>query len=433
MRKRQLIVWFFCLFIFTGAACSQEDAAPTHTLPAATILAPASPIAPPSLTPTETATVKPSDTPMPTATPTQALPSATPRPTLPSACPGAPKIQLAVEDWVRVSLFPPVSSNLRSSPGLAGEIVGVVKPGENLQIVEGPQCADEYTWWRVRRLKGSEGWTAEGDAEAYWLVEPISAWFPLPAPLALGETRQFDLREIRIAPETSLVSTIEGEYFPLATPMPTPKTAETPWPDDPRASDFGTTAHAEQSFYRLSGAVEGFINIYNLQDERSRFYLNQQKNTDCTQKVRQLTQKNLPKESEIQPFCGMNGRIPIHFKAEIKVIEFSGGKGLRFLISSANYQTVNKLNYIFQGVSDDGKYFILILIYDVLHPYIVNEQLWDQNFGPLLAWKEGQYDQAQESYDIFNGRMEEMLNANAVPLYPALEILDAMAASIEVK
>ena len=70
---------------------------------------------------------------------------------------------------------------------------------------------------------------------------------------------------------------------------------------------------------------------------------------------------------------------------------------------------------------------------DIEHPYIVDDQLWDADFGPLLAWKDGQYEEAEVSYKIFNERIETLLNARVVPLYPDLLLLDEMMASIEIK
>jgi hypothetical protein len=349
------------------------------------------------------------------------------------ACPGAPEIKLALNDWARVSVDPPLPSRIRSIPGSNGEVVGEVQPGENLLIVDGPQCANGYAWWHVRSLDGLEGWAAEGDTAAYWLIEPISVWYKLPTPIPFGNMNPYDLREIRISPETGLVSGIEGDYYPLATPLPTPRTSETPWPDDPRESIYGTVNYSAHSSYHILGAIEGYMGVFELRDPLSRYYLNHQRYEDCTQKVREILDNHTLYESYLQTFCGMNGGIPTHFKVNIKEIEFSGGRGIRFLISSANYLTVNKMDYIFQGLSDDGRYYISVLYYDIAHPYIVDEELWENDFGPFIAWKEGQYEKAAQSFKVFNTRMKKLLEAGVVPLYPALEILDAMMASIEVK
>jgi uncharacterized protein YraI len=344
------------------------------------------------------------------------------------ACPGAPEIKLAVGDWARVSVDPPLSSRIRSMPGSSGQILGEVPAGGNLLILDGPQCANGYAWWKVRSLDGLEGWAAEGDTAAYWLVEPISGWYELPPPIRLGNTKTYDLRELRVSPETGLVSGVQGEYFPLATPMPTPETAETPWPDDPRANEFGAVYCAAHSGYQLSGAVDGFMEVFDIQDPLSRSYIG-----DCVETIRKILKNNTLYESYLQPFCGFNMGIPTHFKVNIKEIEFTGGTGLRFLISSANYLTVNKMNYRFQGLSEDGRYYISVLFYDIAHPYIVDEELWQHDFGPFVAWREWQYDKAEQSFNVFNGRMKELLEAGVVPLYPSLEVLDAMMASIVIK
>jgi hypothetical protein len=352
-----------------------------------------------------------------------------------TACPGAPAILLKINDWARVNVDPPSPSRIRSQPGGSGEIIGQVQPGENVLVVDGPQCANGYTWWFVRSLDGLEGWAAEGDANGYWLFEPISVWYQLPEPLVALGTKTYDLREMRISPDKALVSGISGNYLPLATPLPTPQTAETPWPDDPRGSlNMGYTAsYAAQSGYGISGAIGGNITVYDLQDPLSRYYINRMSYDDCTQALRKNLESGEIVAAYLDPFCGSNGAIPLHFIVDVKPIQFSGGKGVRFLISSANWLTVNKMEYIFQGLSDDGRYFIRGRIPDIAHPYIVDQQLWENDFGPLLAWKEGQYEEAGKSYQVFNARMEKLLNAGVVPLYPALELLDAMMASIVIK
>jgi hypothetical protein len=40
-----------------------------------------------------------------------------------------------------------------------------------MEILDGPACKNQWVWWYVRAEKnGLVGWTAEGDAENYWLV-----------------------------------------------------------------------------------------------------------------------------------------------------------------------------------------------------------------------------------------------------------------------
>jgi hypothetical protein len=55
--------------------------------------------------------------------------------------------------------------NLRAQPTTKGAIVVTVKEGDALTVVEGPQQADGFTWWKLRTTDNKEGWGA-----ADWLV-----------------------------------------------------------------------------------------------------------------------------------------------------------------------------------------------------------------------------------------------------------------------
>lgn len=55
--------------------------------------------------------------------------------------------------------------NLRQEPSTAAQRLGNVKDGAELVVVEGPEEASGYTWWKVRAADGTEGWAA-----ANWLI-----------------------------------------------------------------------------------------------------------------------------------------------------------------------------------------------------------------------------------------------------------------------
>jgi serine/threonine protein kinase len=57
---------------------------------------------------------------------------------------------------------------LRSEP--AGEQVGTLPDGTTVDIVGGPETAQDITWWQVESTLGN-GWVAEGAEGATWLVE----------------------------------------------------------------------------------------------------------------------------------------------------------------------------------------------------------------------------------------------------------------------
>jgi hypothetical protein len=52
---------------------------------------------------------------------------------------------------------------------LQGAKVGELNLVQSAVILEGPRCADQIVWWRVRTSAGLEGWTAEGQGESSFL------------------------------------------------------------------------------------------------------------------------------------------------------------------------------------------------------------------------------------------------------------------------
>lgn len=95
-----------------------------------------------------------------------------------TACPNAPLSRLQAGGIAVVSFDPPLANRVRSEPGTQAQIVGQIGPGEVIEILDGPGCANDWVWWRIRSQgKGLTGWTSEGDRNAYWLV-PVS---PTPA------------------------------------------------------------------------------------------------------------------------------------------------------------------------------------------------------------------------------------------------------------
>jgi hypothetical protein len=425
IRNRWMAFIASWLLISILAACVRDTAptqSPTLTLPSTTTT-----IATKPSTPTATPTAKSTPILTKTATPVKSP--------IPSSCPGAPDFTLKLGDWAMVSLDPPLPNKVRSQPGSSNELVGQIQPGENVQVVEGPRCADGYAWWFVRSLAGLEGWTVEGDANGYWLVDPISAWYQLPEQLKSNGTKTYTFREINISADKAFVSGITGDYFPLATPLPSPQNIETPLPNDPRGNiqENQAVAHAAHSYYGMSSVIDAYLIVYDREDPLSRFYLNSMSYDDCTQALQKTLEKEEIVAAFLDPFCGIDVGIPLHFIADIRPIQFSGGKGVRFLLSSGNHLTVNKLYYVFEGLSDDGRYFIRGHFSPIIHPYIIDAEQLQNDFGPVLGWKEGQYDEAKASYDLFNTRIGELLDAEVVPLYPSLVYLDSMLASIVMK
>jgi hypothetical protein len=87
------------------------------------------------------------------------------------ACRNTYSSRLHIGDQAYVSFDPPYPNNVREDPDMDAEIIGKINPGEEILILEGPACANNWVWWLMRSRKtGLVGWTAEGDIEGYWLV-----------------------------------------------------------------------------------------------------------------------------------------------------------------------------------------------------------------------------------------------------------------------
>ena len=100
-------------------------------------------------TPTVTRTL-PTLPSLPTATPT---PRPTPIPTIPT--------EITVGGYVKVIGAEADQLSYRSGPGLNYARLDFVKDGTILKVLEGPQEADGYTWWRLQDEEGFIGWAAD--------------------------------------------------------------------------------------------------------------------------------------------------------------------------------------------------------------------------------------------------------------------------------
>jgi serine/threonine-protein kinase len=129
---------------------------------------PETPFSPPptvTFTPTLFPSPIPTWTPLPTPTATE-TPSGKWQP-----CSGSYASRLHVGDRAYVSYNPPLPNRVRSEPNTTSAILGALDVGEQMEIIEGPACSNNWVWWRVSSLaKSLVGWTAEGDGKDYWLV-----------------------------------------------------------------------------------------------------------------------------------------------------------------------------------------------------------------------------------------------------------------------
>lgn len=81
-----------------------------------------------------------------------------------------PVSRLHIGDQAHVSFSPPLCSRLRSSPNVeTSTVIDCINPGGGMKIIDGPECNNNWIWWKVRTDTGELGWIAEGDGEDFWL------------------------------------------------------------------------------------------------------------------------------------------------------------------------------------------------------------------------------------------------------------------------
>jgi hypothetical protein len=85
-------------------------------------------------------------------------------------CDDAPPSQLEVGD---TAIFEGTSFKLRlrGEPSLQGTLKEEINPGDRIEIINGPACADKLVWWEIQSSStGHTGWAAEGNDYDTWLV-----------------------------------------------------------------------------------------------------------------------------------------------------------------------------------------------------------------------------------------------------------------------
>lgn len=91
-----------------------------------------------------------------------------------AACPDDPSIPLSslragTNAVVTTEVVRPLK--LRDIAGWVGsQEVAALQPGQQVEILEGPVCMDQFIWWRVRAVSGVEGWVIEGNQYESWLL-----------------------------------------------------------------------------------------------------------------------------------------------------------------------------------------------------------------------------------------------------------------------
>lgn len=77
------------------------------------------------------------------------------------SCLGAPTQRLRInEDAVVCTADDRVA--LRTGPSKSNAIIRYIDSGVEMWVIDGPECANNWSWWKVRVQDGTVGWMAEG-------------------------------------------------------------------------------------------------------------------------------------------------------------------------------------------------------------------------------------------------------------------------------
>lgn len=98
-----------------------------------------------------------------------------------AACPGTLMPRLSIGAMGRVTPGDP--NLLRAAPRTSAPFLTNIPGGGTFIVLDGPTCADGYTWWKILH-EGMVGWTAEAGA-AYWL-EPVAGAPDFGVPVAVA-------------------------------------------------------------------------------------------------------------------------------------------------------------------------------------------------------------------------------------------------------
>ncbi|PWU23023.1 hypothetical protein C5B42_04425, partial [Candidatus Cerribacteria bacterium 'Amazon FNV 2010 28 9'] len=141
---------------------------------------------------------------------------------------------------------------LHSSPG--GSQIGTIQNGQEFDIIDGPQCANQTVWWKIKTSNGNIGWVAEGDTTSQY-IEPYGTQ-PQPQ---IGDVLTCDgladnnsdgggiIPKAYAAEPPQCTDYVRSVYTQLRHYCPTVAGAAGGWADLARAANCGLSVNPQQS------------------------------------------------------------------------------------------------------------------------------------------------------------------------------------------
>jgi len=94
---------------------------------------------------------------------------------IPNSCPGAPQQRMVVNQRGYVCTQSD-SVRLREGPARSANVLVQLLTGSQFEVIGGPSCADNWSWWQIQTDNGDTGWISEGGGDE---VDP---YFICPTP-----------------------------------------------------------------------------------------------------------------------------------------------------------------------------------------------------------------------------------------------------------
>jgi hypothetical protein len=86
-------------------------------------------------------------------------------------CPSSYSSPLQSGIYAYISPMPRLPNRIRSGAGKEYSYLGQIEPGDGVKVLDGPLCADGFSWWLVESTQAElRGWTAEGRESEQWVI-----------------------------------------------------------------------------------------------------------------------------------------------------------------------------------------------------------------------------------------------------------------------
>jgi hypothetical protein len=290
-------------------------------------------------------------------------------------------------------------------------------PGEGeFTVINGPVCSAGFYWWFVNYNR-QMGWTVEGNGDVYWL-EPLGrslTEIPTATPAPITESA-ITFSGVSFTLTGDVASDAAGEVVPVVL-----DDGEQPyWSVAPEHIEFAFENFASGPDSLSGNPVWAKLKVfpaieYELITGGSLASIRAAIETPDDEQLRKIIAPPL--------------NAGLIFTTEPKVIEFNGGKGIRYLAHFAqnfNPMADQDIIYIFGGLTDDDRTFVraAFALNSTLVPdwnFYLDEEAFD--YDAFLIAYNGEYLPAAKF--MFE-------NAPASTFTPNLDALDAMMASFSV-